>query len=177
LVTRGANGAGREIAPGEGARLIPARAGHIATKYSTLGTTPAAKPHSLPDLFAELPERTRHRLPPHNFIGTAGTPSGLTRTGRPTAFERDGSRAADLRRSGPERKLAQYAMEREKQWRHGRTPDQISARLANIRGAADHTLPSEQFHARSGPNNAITLSRREWLWSARHTWADIPRDL
>jgi hypothetical protein len=70
-------------------------------------------------------------------------------------------------RSSPERKLAQYAMEREKQWRHGRTPDQISARLPNIRRVADHTFPGEQFHARNGPTNAITLSRREWLWSAK----------
>jgi hypothetical protein len=51
--------------------------------------------------------------------------------------------------------------------RHGRTPDQISARLPNIRGAADHTFPGEQFHAQSWPNNAITLSGREWLWSAK----------
>jgi hypothetical protein len=29
-------------------------------------------------------------------------------------------------------------MERDKQWRHGRTPDQISACLPNIRGPADH---------------------------------------
>src|SRR3984893_18489065 len=35
--------------------------------------------------------------------------------------------------------------------------------LPNIRGAADHTFPGEQFHARSGPNNAITLSGKEWL--------------
>src|SRR5712671_6395152 len=66
------------------------------------------------------------------------------------------SRCTRPRRSGPERKLAQYAMERDKQWWHGRTPDQISARLPNIRGVADHTFPGEQFHARSWPNNAIT---------------------
>src|SRR5882762_11716306 len=28
-------------------------------------------------------------------------------------------------------------------------------------------FPGEQFQARSWPNNAITLSRREWLWSAK----------
>ena len=46
-------------------------------------------------------------------------------------------------------------------------PDQISARLPNIHGLADHRFPGEQFHAQSWPNNAITLSRIEWLWSAK----------
>jgi hypothetical protein len=32
---------------------------------------------------------------------------------------------------------------------------------------ANHMFPAEQFHAESWPNNAITLSRIEWLWSAK----------
>src|SRR6266404_4367799 len=51
--------------------------------------------------------------------------------------------------------------------RHGRTPEQISACIRNIRGCADHTFPGEQFDAQSWPNNATRLSRKEWLWSAK----------
>jgi hypothetical protein len=46
-------------------------------------------------------------------------------------------------------------------------PQPGQPQMPNISGPAHHTFPGEQFHAQSWPNNAITLSRIEWLWSPK----------
>jgi hypothetical protein len=61
-----------------------------------------------------------------------------------------GREAAVVFRSSPEQKLAQYAIERDKQWRHGRTPDQISARLPSIQGCVPATHSKSRSLAATG---------------------------
>src|SRR5262249_18830160 len=43
----------------------------------------------------------------------------------------------------------------------------VLAACWRIFATADHAFSAEQFHAHNWPNNAITLSGKQWLWPAK----------